>query len=287
MNTQTFDTIVIGSGSSAYFAITALNNAGQKVAVIDERPYGGTCALRGCQPKKYLVANAEAVAMAEHLQGIGLTAPPKTNWAALQKHKNAFLEGIPDGEVEEFTKAGIATFHGKAQLVAQDEVALGEERLKAKHIIIATGAVPRRSDIPGAEHLRDSEYFLNMATLPERILFIGGGYIAFEFAHVAARAGASVTILNRSARPLKQFDSDTVDTVMEATKASGIEFVTDESPVRVTQAESAYQLHGKSGKVYDADLIIEATGRVSNVSVLDGEHGKVDHSSREIGRAHV
>ena len=126
---------------------------------------------------------------------------------------------------------------------------MGEERLKAKHIIIATGAVPRRSDIPGAEHLRDSEYFLNMPTLPERILFIGGGYIAFEFAHVAAHAGASVTILNRSARPLKQFDPDTVDTVLEATKASGIEFVINETPGHVTQTASGYQLHSKSGKV--------------------------------------
>jgi glutathione reductase (NADPH) len=73
MNTQHFDTIVIGSGTSAYYAITTLNKAGQKVAVIDERPYGGTCALRGCQSKKYLVANAAAVAMVGHLQGIGLT----------------------------------------------------------------------------------------------------------------------------------------------------------------------------------------------------------------------
>ncbi|MFT5405181.1 MAG: glutathione reductase (NADPH), partial [Verrucomicrobiales bacterium] len=263
----------------AYYAITTLNKAGQKVAVIDERPYGGTCALRGCQSKKYLVANATAVAMVGHLQGIGLTMSSRTDWAALQKHKNAFLEGIPEGEIEEFNEVGIATFHCKAQLVAQDEVAVGEERLKAKHIIIATGAVPRRSDIPGAEHLRDSEYFLNMPTLPERILFIGGGYIAFEFAHVAAHAGASVTILNRSARPLKQFDPDTVDTVLEATKASGIEFVINETPGHVTQTASGYQLHSKSGKVYDTDLIVEATGRVPNVSVLDGDHGKVDHSS--------
>ena len=103
METRTFDTIVIGSGSSAYFCITAVNEAGQNVAVIDERPYGGTCALRGCQPKKYLVANAEAVAMASELSGIGLTeAPKKTDWAALQKLKDEFLDGIPEGEVKEF-----------------------------------------------------------------------------------------------------------------------------------------------------------------------------------------
>ena len=126
MQKQEFDTVVVGSGTAAYFCITALNKAGQQVAVVDERPYGGTCALRGCQPKKYLVANAEAVAMASELEGIGLTEAPKNDWPALQKLKNDFLNGIPEGEVDEFKAAGIATFAGKAQLVGPNEVAVGD-----------------------------------------------------------------------------------------------------------------------------------------------------------------
>ena len=247
MTTHAFDTIVIGSGTSAYFCITALNKSGQKVAVVDERPYGGTCALRGCQPKKYLVANAEAVAMASHLSGIGLTAPPRTDWAALQKLKNTFLDGISEGEVEEWNAAGITTFSGKAQLVGQDEVAVNGETLKAKHIVLATGAVPRTTDIPGSQHTRDSEYFLNQPELPKRILFIGGGYISFEFAHVAARAGSKVTILHRSARPLKQFDSNMVDIILEATRAAGISVIVNEPPVSIEPHDSGYRLHGKSG----------------------------------------
>lgn len=102
ISSNSFDTIVIGSGTSAYYCINALNQAGQNVAVVDERPYGGTCALRGCQPKKYLVANAEARAMAKHLDGLGLSNTPQTDWSALQELKNAFTDGISEGEVEEF-----------------------------------------------------------------------------------------------------------------------------------------------------------------------------------------
>ena len=129
MSTQHFDTIVIGSGSSAYFAITTLNKAGKDVAVIDERPFGGTCALRGCQPKKYLVANAEAVAMADHLVGKGIAESPRTDWPALQTHTNEFLDGISEGEVEEFESAGIVTFSGRAQLTGPNEVTVDTRKV--------------------------------------------------------------------------------------------------------------------------------------------------------------
>lgn len=82
MKEHRFDTVVIGSGTSAYYCVDALNTAGQNVAVVDKRPYGVTCALQGCQPKKYLVANAEAVAMASHLVGNGIVSAPSSDWEA-------------------------------------------------------------------------------------------------------------------------------------------------------------------------------------------------------------
>lgn len=279
MQTHTFDTVVIGSGTSAYFAITALNKAGRKVAVVDELPYGGTCALRGCQPKKYLVANAEAVAMAGQLSGIGLTEPPTTDWAALQKLKNEFLDGVPDGEVKEFNELGVATFFGSATLVGPDEVEVGGDRLKADHIVLATGAVPRASGIPGGAFAHDSEYFLNQAELPARIVFIGGGYISFEFAHVATRAGSTATILHRGERPLQGFDPDMVDVVVAA---ADVNLILNESAARIERNGAGYRVHGTSGGTYDADLVIEAIGRVPNLSVLDGGHGNVDHTPRGV-----
>ena len=113
MNHQEFDTVVIGSGTSAYYAVDGLNKAGRRVAIVDERPYGGTCSLRGCQPKKYLVSNAEAVAMASHLVGRGIVAGPKTDWQSLQALKNEFLDGRSEAEVKDWQEAGVTTFHGR------------------------------------------------------------------------------------------------------------------------------------------------------------------------------
>ena len=106
MNHEKFDAVVVGSGTSAYYVADGLNKANRKVAMIDERPYGGTCALRGCQPKKYLVCNAEAVAMANHLIGKGVVAGTQTDWPALQALKNEFLNGRSEADEKNWNKAG-------------------------------------------------------------------------------------------------------------------------------------------------------------------------------------
>ncbi len=283
MNYQEFDVIVIGSGTSAYNAVDVLNKAGRRVAMVDERPYGGTCSLRGCQPKKYLVSNAGAVAMVSHLVGRGIVSRPETDWKALQALKNEFVDGISEADLERWKEAGVATFHGRAVMTGEDEVTVGRDRLKARHIVLATGAVPRHTDIPGSNNIHDSEYFLNLPDIPNRILFIGGGIISFEFAHVAIHAGAKeVTILHRSSRPLKAFDHDIVKTVLEASKAEGIRIVLNESPVSVESTEKGLIVQGSGGGVYEGDLIIGATGRVPNLSVLEGDHSNVESSSRGV-----
>jgi len=279
MNHQKFDAVVVGSGTSAYYAVDGLNKGGRKIAIVDERPYGGTCALRGCQPKKYLVSNAEAVAMARQLVGRGIVAAPKTDWKSLQALKNSFLDGQSETGVKSWQEAGVTTFHGRAVMTGEDEVTVGHDRLRAHYIVLATGAKPRYSEIPGTAHVRDSEHFLNLPDLPNRILFIGGGYISFEFAHVTIRAGAErVTILHRSAQPLKTFDQDIVKIIIRASEAEGIKIVLNESPLSVESTENGLILQSSKGRVYEADLIIEATGRVPNLSVLEGGHGKVKSS---------
>jgi len=283
MKQQEFDAVVVGSGTSAYFAVHGLLTAGRKIAIVDERPFGGTCALRGCQPKKYLVSNAEAVAMAGHLVGRGIVAAPETDWHSLQALKNSFLDGLSEGEVKGWQEAGVTTFHSRAVMTGEDEVTVGHDRLKAKHIVLATGATPRHAEIPGTENIHDSEHFLNLPDLPNRIVFIGGGYISFEFAHVAIRAGAEkVTILHRSSKPLKAFDQDIVKIVIKASEAEGISVALNESPTSVESADNGLILQSSKGVVYEADLIIESTGRVPNLSVLEGGYGKVESSLRGV-----
>ena len=282
MDEKRFDVVIVGTGTSAYYGAQNLAAAGKNVAIVDEREYGGTCALRGCQPKKYLVANAEAVAGARHLVGTGIKASPQSDWQALQRLKNAFTEAIPENSVKGFAEIGIETFHGRASFLDENSIKVKNQRLRGEVILLATGSNPRTSEIPGAQFLHDSEYFLNLAELPEKIVFIGGGYISFEFAHVAAAAGAAVTILHRSEKPLKAFDQDMVTIICKASEEAGIKVITNEPAVDVQKQTAGFKVIGKSGTAYDADLVIEASGRVPNLSVLDNGKSNVETSARGI-----
>lgn len=283
MKNHHFDTIIVGSGTSAYYAASILNQAGQKIAMADERPYGGTCALRGCQPKKYLVCNAEAIAMTQDLVGRGIESAARSNWKSLQALKGEFLEGRSEGELKDWKEAGVTTFIGHAQMTGETEITVGEDVLTASNIVLATGAAPRRATIPGADLVHDSEYFLNLPELPKRITFIGGGYISFEFAHVAIHAGAEeVTILHRSSQALKAFDSDIVNVILAASKSHGIKVILNETPTQVESVEGALKIESSAGNHYETDLVIEATGRVPNTSVLESNLSNVESSSRGI-----
>jgi glutathione reductase (NADPH) len=208
---RAFDVIAIGTGSAAAAVASRCREAGWQVAIVDSRPFGGTCALRGCDPKKVLVGAAEALDWTRRMKGKGIQAAKlQIAWPELIRFKRSFTEPVPKRREDEFEKAGIAAFHGTARFAAQTTVQVGKETLVGRYVVIASGQVPADLEIPGAEHLTTSDQFLELDELPRRILFIGGGYIAFEFAHVAARAGSQITVLHRGPRPLALFDPDLV-----------------------------------------------------------------------------
>ena len=169
-------------------------------------------------------------------------------------------------------------------MISEDEVRIGDDIiLQGKNIILATGALPRRTALKGSELVHDSEFFLDLPDLPERVLFIGGGYISFEFAHVAARAGArEVVIMHRSSRPLKEFDKDIVETLLNASKAAHINVLLDTAPAHISKEDGGYLLHTSSAETYQTDLIIEATGRAPNLTVLEGGKGNVEQSPQGV-----
>ena len=210
--TRQFDVIAIGTGSAASAVTSRCREAGWQVAIVDSRPFGGTCALRGCDPKKVLVGAAEAVDWARRMKGKGIQAEKlQIDWPELMRFKRSFTEPVPKRREDGFAKAGIAAFHGRARFAGPTTVQVGEETLEGRYVVIAAGEIPADLEIPGTEHLTTSDQFLELNELPRRILFIGGGYIAFEFAHVAALAGSQVTVLHRGTRPLALFDPDLVD----------------------------------------------------------------------------
>src|SRR5439155_7157995 len=217
-----FDLVVVGTGVTSAVA-SRCREAGWTVAVIDSRPFGGTCALRGCVPKKILVGAAEAVQAARDLAGHGVRADGVTlAWPELMRFKRSMVDPTPRRSEEAWAKIGVEPFHGRARFVGPTMLAIGEDRLVGRRILLAAGAKPAPLPFAGAARLITSEEFLNLDRLPSRLVFVGGGYISFEFAHVAARAGAEVTIVHRASRPLEAFDPDMVDLLVKRTRELGI-----------------------------------------------------------------
>src|SRR5436853_1625550 len=217
-----YDLVVIGTGIASGVA-SRCREAGWTVAVVDSRPFGGPCALRGCVPKKILVSAAEAVHGARDMAGKGVPAGSLTiDWPELIRFKRALVDPTPARTEQTWAKMGIEQFHGRARFVGPATLAVGDDRLTGRRVLIAAGAMPAPLKFPGADRLTTSEQFLNLDRLPASLAFVGGGYISFEFAHVAARAGADVTILHRGARPLEGFDPDLVDLLVRRTRELGI-----------------------------------------------------------------
>lgn len=185
---DTYDLVIIGSGVAAQVASFRLKGAGWKVAVIDHRPFGGTCALRGCDPKKVLISGAEAVDAGRRMHAHGIEGSLRIAWSDLIAFKRTFTDPVPRRQEEQYATEGIDAFHGLARFTGADTVRVGDDELKARYILIATGAHPVPLRIPGEEHVITSDQFMELATLPGRIVLIGGGYIAAEFTHIAARA---------------------------------------------------------------------------------------------------
>ncbi|HEY5218429.1 MAG TPA: NAD(P)/FAD-dependent oxidoreductase [Gemmatimonadaceae bacterium] len=261
---EPFDLIVIGTGSAGSAPAYRCRKAGWRVAIVDELPYGGTCALRGCDPKKVLVGAAELVDWQRRMHGHGATGEAHIAWGDLMRFKRTFTDPVPDNRQAGFDAVGIVTLHGSARFVAPDALAVGDEVLHARHFVIASGAEPRHLEFPGAEHLRTSTDFLELDELPRRIVFVGGGYISFEFAHVAARAGAAVTIVARG-RPLRQFEPDLVDRLVAHTRSLGVTVHTEADVARAEPWGGGFRVHMVTTghtDVVDADLVVHGAGRV-------------------------
>jgi glutathione reductase (NADPH) len=271
--TKKFDTIVIGTGSAASSVASRCRSAGWRVAVIDSRPFGGTCLLRGCDPKKVLVGAAEAVDWVRRMKGKGIRAEEiRIDWQELLRFKRSFTEPVPKNREEGFAKAGIATFHGHARFVGPSSLQVNDEVLEGRYVVIAAGQKPADLKIAGTEHLTTSEQFLDMNELPKRILFIGGGYIAFEFAHVAVRAGAQVTIAHRGPRPLPRFEPDLVDQLVKGSRELRIDVQLGIEVIGVEKSSGQLVVRTSGSdleRTFEADMVVHAAGRVPEIEDMN------------------
>jgi glutathione reductase (NADPH) len=278
--TKSYDLLVIGTGTAARTAAMKMRGADRRVAVVDFRAYGGTCALRGCDPKKMLIGGVEATDHVRRMHGKGVVGKVATDWPELIAFKRGFTDPVSVNHERRYRERAIDTWHGRARFAGADRVEVSGEVLEARHILIAAGAEPVRLSIPGEEHLIDNEGFLSLPALPPRIAMIGGGYIAAEFSHIAARAGAQVTILQRAARLLTGFDPDLTGWLMQAFDSIGVEVRLHTTVEAIEKTASGYRIRSRSqGEeiMTDADLVVHAAGRAPALEALDLEAGGIAH----------
>ncbi|MDW3221084.1 MAG: NAD(P)/FAD-dependent oxidoreductase [Acidimicrobiales bacterium] len=270
--TTPYDLIVIGAGMAGVEAAKKCASKGWRVAIVDELPYGGTCALRGCDPKKILRRGAELIDSARLMQGRGIDDDGLSiNWADLMKHKRGFTDPVPQNMERSLTGNGVETIHGTATFTGTNFVDIDGAAHESSHFMIATGARPKPLGFPGADQLIDSTDFLNLEELPARILFVGGGFISFEFAHIAARAGSRPVIVDRGDRPLKGFDPDLVELLITRGAEVGINVQRESVVTAIEPQPSGLRVtveRAGTETTIETDLVVHGAGRIPQLSRL-------------------
>lgn len=282
-----FDLMVIGAGTGANGVARMCRKAGWKVAIVDCLPYGGTCALRGCDPKKMLIAVTEAIDWADRMSGKGLqTNEMSIDWARMIAFKRTFTDVMPGRLEAGFEKLDIVQLHGLARFTSPGTLQVNDQEFSSKYFHIATGARPATLGIPGEALLTTSTEFLELESIPSRIVFVGGGFISFEFAHIAKRAGvAEVTIFHRGKRPLNQFDPDLVDLQMERTRELGIDIRCESCVEAIAQTGDELRVKFSTSQGHQTiacDLVVHGAGRVPNVETLNLEAAGVELSPQGV-----
>lgn len=237
------------------------------------------------RPQKKVLANvSEATDWNNRLigKGAGTKEPLNIDWPSLIKFKRTFTEGYPQETEKVFADMGIDMYHGRAYFENENTVIVGKYTLKGKYIFLATGSKPRKLSIPGEEYLTTSEEFMETEKLPAKIVFVGGGYISFEFAHIARRAGAEVLILHRSEKPLGGFDSDMVDLLVKASETASIGVLVNRPVVAVEKGSNGFLVRteykteaGPETQTFNADMVVNGAGRVPDLEDLHLESAGV------------
>jgi glutathione reductase (NADPH) len=265
MSSHEFDLITIGAGSGGVAASRRAATLGARVAIVEGRGVGGTCVLRGCVPKKLLMYAAQFGDAFGEAAGYGWSVPAghfeMERWAATKAAETTRLEGI----YRQMLKgAGVELVEGWARLDGANAVRVGDLRLSARHILIATGSAPSTDTLPGIEACATSDDLLDLRQLPASAAIIGGGYIAVEFASMLARLGVKVSVYYRDRLPLRGFDEMLRTGCAAALQAAGVDLHPASVPRQVQRVDGSLLLVFGDERVREFPWVLNATGRRPN-----------------------
>ncbi len=275
------DLFVIGAGSGGVRAARIAAGYGAKVMVAEEFRVGGTCVIRGCVPKKLYVYASRFADDFEDAAGFGWTLPgkPTFDWRTLVEAKEKEITRLSGIYNANLAKAGVEIVMSRAVVEDEHHVRLlaDDRRISAKYILVATGGSPAlEPDVPGLEHAISSNEVFDLAEFPKRLLVVGGGYIAVEFASVFARLGSKVTQCFRADNVLRGFDVDMRIGLADAMKHAGIDLKSGALPSKIEKIADGLRVTLTNGETVEADQVLVATGRHAHTRGLGLEQAGVD-----------
>lgn len=265
-----FDMITLGAGSGGVASSRRAGSYGARVAIVEESRIGGTCVLRGCVPKKLLVYGAQFADAFADAAGFGWSvAPPSFDWASLIAAKNKELDRLEGIYVNMLKNSGVEIIEGRGMLVDPHTIEVGGRHYTAETILIATGGHPTVPDIPGIQHVISSNEALDLASLPRKIVIVGGGYIAVEFAGIFRGFGSEVVEIIRREDLLYGFDDDLRVALAQEMRGRGIEIAARTQVARIEKdPREGYTVVTGAGREISADVVLYATGRGPNTKGL-------------------
>jgi glutathione reductase (NADPH) len=264
-----FDLFVIGGGSAGVRCARISAGYGARVAIAEERHWGGTCVNIGCVPKKLLVQAGEYGGWAEDAAGFGWTIQKGPHdWGKLIAAKDREITRLEGIYRKLLSGAGATVFDGHATLVDAHTIEVGGKRVTAEKIVIATGGHPERLGIPGADLAIVSDDAFYLKTMPRHVVIIGCGYIGVEFAGIFHALGAEVHIVYRQPLPLRGFDHDIREMMAETLTGQGIVMHPNLNPAKIEADGDRRILTLDDGQKLTTDLVFFATGRHANVKGL-------------------
>jgi glutathione reductase (NADPH) len=274
---ENFDLIVIGGGSGGIAAARRAAEYGARVALVEGGRLGGTCVNVGCVPKKLMWNAAELVGAVADARGYGFDVTlGGHDWAGLKTVRDAYVARLNGIYETNLGKSKVTLVRGWAKLVAAGVVDVDGRSLQAERVLISSGGRPQRPDIPGAELGIDSDGFFDLASRPDRVTVVGGGYISVEIAGVLAALGSTVTVVARGPSLLRGFDPLLIEAAQEGLNTAGANLMLQASPTQLKRAANGKSIDVRldNGElITDQDTVIWTTGREPLTGFIDASLG--------------
>ncbi|MEZ4265878.1 MAG: glutathione-disulfide reductase [Myxococcota bacterium] len=276
------DFLVVGGGSGGVRAARIAAKLGARVALCESRRLGGTCVNVGCVPKKLMVYAADVSTQLEDAAGYGWTVPGPASfdWPTFRARKDREIERLNGVYGRLLADAGVRVIHGHGRFVGPHAVQVGEEKISARYILVATGAWPSPLPVPGAELAVDSNAMFSLDAIPKRAVVVGGGYIGLEFAGILRGFGSEVILLQRGSHVLREFDDEVGPFVGTELIRRGIDLRTRCEVTSIARSEGGLEVQLSSCPPVQTDLVLMATGRVPLTAGLDLELAGVTLDAR-------